>query len=262
MSSLRTRRAIARISAGAIAVTGLIAGCTDDSFSDVSFGGSGTPTFSSSSSSSGDSDGAVRSNGICDNIKIGEACYAINSTGGGIDCEIGTSANSFCNQRYLCTSGRWELDPREPPGRTPSQCAYTCPSVFSDVAPAGICDGPTAIATICEYPDGVCGCAPVDGIHDPCLDVEPGDAGGEGGTTDASTDAGPTRKYEWRCVKTGPTEAGVKCPHLRPREGRECVVQFSPGCDYGSAVFEDGVQMGCDNNGWVTDLARSKQCEQ
>jgi len=254
---------------GAIAVTAVIAGCTNDSFEDFGGGFATAGSVSSSASSSGDS-GDFTPVSACDGIRIGQACYALTPTGGSVTCEIGTSANSACNPFLTCTNGHWEQVDTTP-ARTPSQCAFTCPSAFTEVGPPGICDGPTAIATICEFPEGTCGCAPVDGVDTSCPAIhDPGDAGGEGGTSDggdagvtSAGDAG-TKKYEWRCVKPRPTDAdaGVKCPHVRPREGRECVVRGLPDCDYGFADFEDGVRMGCDTNGWVSDLARSKQCEQ
>lgn len=248
---------------GATAImAGAVVGCSNDLTDYGGFGG-GTAFASSSSSSSGSyGDGGRTPNSYCDSVRVGDDCSVNNDID--IACEQGASASSACNTRLLCKKTRWVVDDTE---RSTSACAFQCPADYTESAP-GLCDaaGIATRATLCEYPDGICGCAPIGGF-----DLHGADAGdaGDGGAEGGSPDAGSI-PYEWRCVKPAPTlddptSGETKCPHIRPHEGSECVVPIT--CDYGFCDFADGVQMGCYAQKWIRvsaadGIARGDTCGQ
>jgi hypothetical protein len=257
-STLRER--CARIAVGVAFMVGPILACNGDDEYDPYYGGgpvSGSSGFTNSgTSSSGHAIDAGKE--LCETATEGTSCYTAHSTS--TSCEQGTSANSNCNPYLFCNDRRvWE---QEPPQRAVCASPAVCPATYTASAPDDLCKRPDAIGLLCEYDEGVCGCAPVGGVDRSVPDFPKEDAGeNEAGTADdedagAPADAGP-RTYEWKCIQAD-RDAG--CPRRRPREGIACVRPLN--CDYGYCVFEVGLRMACLNGSWVRDFTRSEECDQ
>ncbi|MBX3207692.1 MAG: hypothetical protein KF764_21765 [Labilithrix sp.] len=151
-------------------------------------------------------------------------------------CERGAHAAPFCNEVLRCVGTSWERT-------SGGACASACPAAYSERAP-GACDAARAETLLCEYPEGTCGCAPVD-AHDEHGPDDEEDAGDEldAGARDAGAEEPGPARYEWRCVRPA---AG--CPRTRPRLGDRCVTPMT--CDYGVCVFEHGALVRCASGRW------------
>jgi hypothetical protein len=72
----------------------------------------------------------------------------------GADCEYGTSNDRLCNTIYSCTSGRWVKS------YDAIYCNFNgtndpaCPATYAE----GLTNGPCAITSACEFPEGRCAC--------------------------------------------------------------------------------------------------------
>lgn len=251
--SLRTLAA--RMAVGLVLMVGPIIGCNDDDtyypyYTPPAFGGGSTT--SSSGYYYGDAGGGAE---LCETVAEGVSCYTTRITA---SCEQGVGANANCKPRLTCSDGVWT---KEKPQRAVCAPTSACPVTYTETVADDLCKRPDAISLLCEYDEGTCGCAPVDGVVKKTSPRDAGDAGDADASAPADAgskgDAGP-RTYEWKCVHTN-HDAG--CPRRRPREGIDCVRPLN--CDYGYCVFEDGYRMDCYQGSWVRDPSnRSKLCDQ
>lgn len=253
---------VLRLGIGLALMAGPIIGCDDDAY--YPYYGFGGGAASSSGSFGSSTSGSLGENHVdlCDSVTEGADCYSGRIA---TSCERGDSANANCNPHLVCsTKGLWTT---EAPQRAVCAPTTACPTSYTETVPDALCKRPDAKSLLCEYDEGLCGCAPVGGLDRGTSGTIPTkkDAGAKDSGSDSGhaldagappSDAG-TRTYEWKCVHAD-RDAG--CPRRRPREGIECVRPLN--CDYGYCAFEDGFRMDCYSGNWVRDTSRSELCDQ
>jgi hypothetical protein len=153
----------------------------------------------------------------CTNFAPGAACVGVMGT----ICEVKNHPDPSCNEWHVCvrSGGTWKTRPPEN-----ANCPTACPATFTEAS--GPDAGPAASSSsssLCEYPEGTCGPALLDGGA-----------------------AGP-----WTCAKTTALRGSPdQCPTLRPAIG-------TPGCpdglvcEYGYCKLRNATRLQCQENQWV-----------
>ncbi len=212
------------VCAGIVAYGALLAAACDSDKFYPSTGARGFPGSSSTPADAGSTTPREIAPSPCEEAMPTYAC----EYQGPQACELGDAANVRCNDVLSCVGYRWRPADAGPP------CTTACPAAFTFDEPDGACSAETASTLLCEYPEGMCGCARASRLVDASTDA---DAAGDDPDAGDAGDAGP---YVWTCIQAKEQEG---CPRTRPRLGARCVRRVT--CDYGSCVFDDGIVVEC-----------------
>jgi hypothetical protein len=140
-----------------------------------------------------------------------------------LECEYGVDPDVRCNRLVICRDDqiwavRLPLQNGCPSGAgVPAGCAATFAAV-----PRGKACTPSAL--LCDYPEGRCTCANVQGGAQPPPDAAP--------------------QIAWVCEDPGPA-----CPTPRPKVGAACATE-GQSCDYASCVVSGGMLLTCTRGAW------------
>ncbi len=198
----------------------------------TSCGGPAAPTSSWYVPDSGAVDSGAADSGAADSPRLVAACPATPPAQSApcisaVTCEYGTAFDFQCTTLATCDSSKtWHVTP-------PASCTDANPGVgpacLPTFAAASTTTTCTTLGTVCDYPEGRCGCAYKATI----------------GPT--YPDAGPTPML-WYCQ----APLGPGCPSVRPPNGEPCT--GSQTCAYGARCVAGSVEMSCSGGAWVGDL--------
>jgi hypothetical protein len=188
---------------------------------------SGTPQTSDSGAQDGAPTGVHALVAACPAVAPthGSACTTL------VSCEYGADPNFTCNLIATCDiSHRWYV-------HAPS-CKYPTPTTDASCPAQRPASGDpcTKLGSVCDFPEGRCGCI---------------DSSSPAGF---APDAAPPPAPKWSCAAPPPPGSG--CPATRPFNGEPCArPPNGMSCDYGASCVEGSVMMQCYDGSWAGDTA-------